>query len=263
MDDHHYEEESEQEARSRDPKIDEAKLAIMTIFDAEPKRVFYSVQIETRLERDFFHWITNKGLRELARERKIKLEPRAIGGQRVHFYTRPGHRYYKMEARKLEEYLTQLYEPDFTRAVGHYCEMLLDSALARAGFMPVGKDVSEWNGVRWTESGHNLDRIVVRDTIGYGVEIKNTQNYIPHDELRIKIRMCKHLGLRPLFIMRFAPKSYIDEVYRAGGFTLLFEQQMYPLSNIKLMREVRTALGLKIDCPSDFQARRASVYLSA
>jgi hypothetical protein len=55
MDDHHYEEESEQEARSRDPKIDEAKLAIMTIFDAEPKRVFYSVQIETRLERDFFH----------------------------------------------------------------------------------------------------------------------------------------------------------------------------------------------------------------
>jgi hypothetical protein len=108
-----------------------------------------------------------------------------------------------MEARKLEEYLTQLYEPDFTRAVGHYCEMLLDSALARASFMPVGKDVSEWNGVRWTESGHNLDRIVVRDTIGYGVEIKNTQNYIPHDELRIKIRMCKHLEQ----VLRQTPES--------------------------------------------------------
>lgn len=255
MEEHDYEDESEQETRPRDPKIDEAKLAIMKIFDAESQRVFYSVQIETRLEREYFHWITNKGLRELAREGKIKFEPRHIGGtQLVHFYFHPSYRYYKLEARKLEGYLAQLYDPDFTRAVGHYCEMLLDSALARAGFMPAPeKNINEWNGVKWTESRHNLDRIAMKDGIGYGIEIKNTQNYIPHSELRIKIRLCHHLGLRPLFIMRFAPKSYIEEVRRAGGFTLLFEHQMYPLSHIKLMREVRSALNLKIDCPSDFQ----------
>jgi len=254
MDDHYYENETGEEERPRDVKVDEAKLAIMAIFDNEPKRVFYSVQIETRLERDFFHWITNKGLRELAAERKINFEPRRIGGtQLVHFYTHPSYRYYKIEARKLEEYLAQVYDPDFTRAVGHYCEMLLDSALARAGFLPKAKDVNAWNGIQWNESRHNLDRIVVKDSIGYGVEIKNTQNYISHEELRIKIRLSRHLGIRPLFIMRFAPKSYIEEVRRSGGFTLLFEDQMYPLSDIKLMREVRAALGLKVQCPRDFK----------
>ena len=91
------------------------------------------------------------------------------------------------------------------------------------------------------------------DDGGYGVEIKNTQNYISHEELRIKIRLCRHLGIRPLFIMRFAPKSYIEEVRRLGGFTLLFEDQMYPLSHIKLMRDVRTALGLKVQAPRDFK----------
>jgi hypothetical protein len=130
---------------------------------------------------------------------------------------------------------------------------LLDSALARAGFLPMAKDVNEWNGIQWTETRHNLDRIVVKDSIGYGVEIKNTQNYISHEDLRIKIRLCRHLGIRPLFIMRFAPKSYIEEVRRLGGFTLLFEDQMYPLSHIKLMREVRTALGLKVQSPRDFK----------
>lgn len=138
MDDHdydelHYDEEPDDEERPRDVKIDEAKLAIMEIFEREPQRVFYSVQIETRLERDYFHWITNKGLRELASEGKIKFEPRHVGGtQRVHFYTHPTYRYFRREAKKLEGVVTQLYDPDFTRAVGHYCEMLLDSALARA-----------------------------------------------------------------------------------------------------------------------------------
>ena len=115
----YYENEPDEKERPHDLKIGEAKLAIMAIFENEPKRVFYSVQVETRLERDFFHWITNKGLRELAQEGKVTFEPRRIAGtQLVHFYTHPGYRYSKLEVRKLEEYLAQIYDPDFTRAVG-------------------------------------------------------------------------------------------------------------------------------------------------
>ncbi|CFU07148.1 hypothetical protein, partial [Burkholderia pseudomallei] len=131
--------------------------------------------------------------------------------------------------------------------------LLLDSALARAGFQPQATDANAWNGKQWTQTKHNLDRIVVKDSIAYGVEIKNTQNYIGRPELRTKLRMCEHLQLRPLFIMRFAPKSYIEEVRRAGGFTLLFEEQIYPFGFVKLMREVREALGLKVQCPRDFK----------
>ncbi|BEH58736.1 hypothetical protein [Burkholderia pseudomallei] len=246
--------EPDEEERPRDAKIDEAKLAILDVFEREPQRVFYSVQIETRLEREYFHWITNKGLSELAQERQLAFEPRMIAGtQRVHFYTYPTYRYFRREAKRLEGVLTQLYDPDFTHAVGRHCEMLLDSALARAGFQPQATDANAWNGKQWTQTKHNLDRIVVKDSIAYGVEIKNTQNYIGRPELRTKLRMCEHLQLRPLFIMRFAPKSYIEEVRRAGGFTLLFEEQIYPFGFVKLMREVREALGLKVQCPRDFK----------
>src|SRR3989442_3557686 len=56
----------------RDTKIDEAKPRIMRIFEQYPKQVFCSTQIETMLEREFFHWITNKALEKLAAERQIQ-----------------------------------------------------------------------------------------------------------------------------------------------------------------------------------------------
>lgn len=108
-----------------------------------------------------------------------------------------------------------------------------------------------WEGKTWTKSNHNLDRIVVKDSRPYGVEIKNTQNYISREELKIKLDLCRHLGLIPLFIVRFAPKSYIYEVQTQGGFTLLFEEQMYPFGQSALLSRVRSELGLKVHCPND------------
>ena len=243
----------EPEERPRDTKVDEVKVVITDIFRAEPERVFYSVQIETRLERNYFHWITNKGLAELRYENAVAMSPRLINAQTVHFYTHPTYRYSKREATRLAALLSEIFESEFTHALGLHCELLLDSALARAGFQPMAKDVKKWNGLEWTRTNHNLDRIVVKDSIAYGVEIKNTQNYIPRPELEIKIALCKHLGLRPLFIMRFAPKSYIEKIVSAGGFTLLFEEQIYPFASQKLMRTVRTTLGLKVQSPRDFK----------
>ena len=52
--------------RPRDPAIDKAIERLDTFFKDAPQRVFYSTQIETSLERDFFHWIVGKALLELA-----------------------------------------------------------------------------------------------------------------------------------------------------------------------------------------------------
>lgn len=255
MDEHYDYFEEEEPEPTRDLKIDEAKIVIAEIFNQEPERVFYSVQIETRLERDFFHWITNKGLKELTEEGVIARETRVVPvNQSVNFYRNRRYRYPNRESNQLVKSLSDIYDPDFTHAVGRHCEMLLDSAFARAGFQPMDTDVNEWNGIKWTESNHNLDRIIVKNGIPYGVEVKNTQNYINRNELRLKIRLCRHLGIRPLFVMRFAPKSYIEEVRKAGGFTLLFEDQIYPFGFTKLMKEVRDNLGLKVQCPRDFKA---------
>jgi hypothetical protein len=43
-----------------------------------------------------------------------------------------------------------------------------------------------------------------------------------------KMDLCEYLGLRPLFIMRWAPKSYINIMRERHGFGLLYEDQYFP-----------------------------------
>jgi hypothetical protein len=89
-----------------------------------------------------------------------------------------------------------------------------------------------------------------RDGIAYGIEIKNTLGYIEKSELEIKLRMCKLFGMRALFILRFAPKSYINLIREQGGFTLIFKYQLYPFGQKAFADEVRTRLRLPTDSPA-------------
>src|SRR5438128_12560550 len=51
--------------------------------------------------------------------------------------------------------------------------------------------------------------------------------------------------------MRFAPKSYMFEIIKSGGFGLLFEEQIYPWGHGALLKEAREHLLLKVQCPRD------------
>lgn len=239
----------------RDSAIDEALPRVLQMFRDSPTQVFYSTQIETRLERDYFHWITNKALSELGNGGKLQRMTEVVQGRGVNFYAHPTLRYWRREQQRLQKLLEKMFDPDFTHAVGRHGEMMFDSALSRHGFMlQPGRDLKSWNGRTWTETNHNLDRIVTRDGVAYGIEIKNMQNYIQRDELYMKLRICEYLGLVPLFIMRFAPKNYMHAINQAKGFGLLFDEQIYPFGYDRLLSEVRETLGLKVQCPRDIPA---------
>jgi len=235
----------------RDPAIDRAIQKLSDFFLATPRRLFYSTQIETTLERDFFHWITGKALLEMAQTREIHRIPETIQEKTVNFYAHPGHRYWRRELGEIRQLLDRIFHPDFTHAIGRHGELMFDAALGRNGFRTEATNTKEWQGRMWTTTNHNLDRIVTRDGRTYGVEIKNTQNYISRQELTTKIQLCQYLQVTPLFIMRFAPKSYIHQVNQARGFVLLFEEQMYPLGHSALLTEVRTKLNLKVNSLRD------------
>lgn len=237
--------------RPRDPILDVAIARLGQFFEQTPDRLFYSTQIETSLERDFFHWITGRGLLELARAAAVRRRTTVIAGNPVNFYAHRGHRYIEREHKLMRAVLERVFDPEFTHAIGRHGELMFDAALGRAGFRAEARETNSWGGSNWTRTNHNLDRIYTRDGLAYGAEIKNTQNYISRDELRTKIQLASHLGVIPLFIMRFAPKSYIYEVIQAGGFVLLFEEQMYPLGHSTILREVRRTLGLKVSSPRD------------
>ena len=118
------------------------------------------------------------------------------------------------------------------------------------GFLPTARNVKTYKGKEWKETDQDLDRVFERDGIAYGAEIKNTLKYIPRHELTVKIKMCQHLGLRPLFIVRAAAKSYINEVRLLGGFTLVFKYQLYPFGQKLFADRVRESLRLPVDSPA-------------
>ncbi len=70
-------------------------------------------------------------------------------------------------------------------------------------------------------------------------------------DIRTKIRICKHLGLTPFFIVRMFPKSYFDFVQKEGGITLILEHQLYPHGQHSFAREVKQKLQLPVDSPPE------------
>jgi hypothetical protein len=244
------------EEREPDPKTEQAKVVLEEFFRRNPRRVFYQRQLQVIFERDFFHWVTVRALRELVDEGKIASAShghvKALGGEEIRFFWPRGLRYWRRDVARLTKVIvTELSNPTFTHAIGKHGEMMFDAALGRIGFSRLAKTVRSWNGKDWKETGHNLDRIYRRDGVEYGAEVKNTLAYIPEDELSVKLEMCSFFGVRPLFIMRFAPKTYNHRIITAGGYAWIFEDQLYPFGMEEKARRVRHEMGLKVDAPTE------------
>ena len=237
----------------RDAKIDEAKDVLLRDLFGQRAEVFYNRQIAVLFERRFYHWITTKALIELAQERRVEstveqLETEA-GEEVIRFYWPRNVRYWRRQANEIRRLVEEFSSPDMMRALGLQGELLFDAAFAKFGWLHRGETVRAYRGREWTKTGHNLDRVFERDGLSYGVEIKNSLSYIERGELEIKLAMCEALALRPLFIMRAAPKSYTHMVNQAGGYLLTFEWQLYPYGREDLAQRVHDRLGLKVDTP--------------
>lgn len=257
MEDEGYLEDSdaweEQEAWPRDTKVDEAKEALMADLFTKRHEVLYGRQIEVLFERRFYHWITTKALNELAAEGKIQsvTMPLEMGGgeEVIRFYWSRKTRYWRRQAEEIRQLVNEFSHPDMGWALGHHGELMFDAALSRFGWLHKGQNVRAYRGKEWAKTEHDLDRVLERDGVSYGVEIKNRLRYITKNELEIKIEMCRELALTPLFILRMVPSNYIELVRQAGGFTLVFEWQLYPFGRRDLAKRVRERLGLKVDSP--------------
>lgn len=231
--------------------MDQAKESIRAFFDEERTNVFYKQQLEVIFEDDYFHWVTSRALSELAAEGHVAVEREVLPGTgNITFYHATAHRYWRRQAQEVIALVSRFSDPAFTAGLGAQGELMFDAALASVGFLPTARKVRAYAGKAWITTEHDLDRVFERDGVAYGAEIKNTLKYIPRDELTVKLRMCKHLGLRPLFIVRMAAKSYINEVRLENGFTLVFKFQLYPFGQKAFADTVRGALRIPVDCPA-------------
>jgi hypothetical protein len=77
--------------KPRDPRLDQAIERLRAFFNENPQHLFYSTQIETSFERDFFHWITGRALLEMGNAKEITRMSEIIQGQAVNFYANRRH----------------------------------------------------------------------------------------------------------------------------------------------------------------------------
>ena len=261
---HDYEPESDDRpGPGDDPAVQELEPQLVELLDSNPETVFYETQLAVRFEKHFFHWVTSRALKDLRDSGKIGTATGELSpGVPLRFYFSRRCRYWKRKAEELRQIVLTFSGQSFARALGVQGELMIDAGLPRVGFQPVGHTIRSWNGINWTETGHNLDRVFQRDELFYGVEIKNRLSYIPQEEFEIKLRMCEALKLIPLFIARMMPKTYIDQVRRAGGFSLIMEYQLYPVAHAEMAIKVKRELGLPVDSPARLQDSTLQRFLT-
>jgi hypothetical protein len=238
------------EGRPPDAVELEAVDALRGYFEANQERVFSQRQVEVEFEGRYFHWITQRALKVLAEEGAIVLEKRTLShGAPINFVWHRSNRYTRRQVKEILCLVEQYSHPDFTAALGNTGELLVGDGFARFGFVQRGRNTREFGGRKWIESAHDLDFLFERDGRVYGVEVKNTLPYIQDRELDTKVRLCAHLRVIPVFVVRAMPRIWVVEVARRGGFTLVLRHQLYPLSHKRLALEVRATLGLPVDAP--------------
>ena len=108
-------------------------------------------------------------------------------------------------------------------------EGLVKAWLRAQGFTIVGTHTAKYQSTEWTKTNHTLDFVAnhYSGKLAIGVEVKNTLPVIEKDEIDTKIEMCKHLGIVPVFAVRWL-KPHIEHIRINGGFSWMFKTQIYP-----------------------------------
>ena len=147
-----------------DPKEEEAKKALIEIFEANRERVYYGRQLQVMLEDDFFHWITSRAIRALKDEDVLRGETRLLergGSIKLAWHRR--YRYWKRAANEVVKHVERYANPSMSKAIGLQGEAHVSDGFGRFQFVQTGRNVREYNGVQWKETKHDLDFLFERD----------------------------------------------------------------------------------------------------
>lgn len=152
-------------------------------------------------------------------------------------------------ASQLVSLVEEYSDPNIGGHLGLHGEAMVLEGFARTQFLMIGRNANEYLDMQWEETKHNLDFIFTRDGQAYGLEVKNTLGYMNREEFLIKINLSKRLGLRPVFVCRMLPRSWIFELLQLGGFALILKYQLYPWTHQELAKRVKQQLNLPVDAP--------------
>jgi len=208
---------------------------------------FHKRNLQVLFEDDYPHDITIKAVKALVREGFLKLRKVPIDSTEVHFLHRYNLRYVVRLMKHLTSLIRQYGDYRISKATGDYAEMLFGFMFRLNGFEIVARNVSEYNGTNWVKTQYyDLDFIIERDAIVYGVEIKNTFDYMPPVEFQAKLEICKRFDIVPVFPLRCPSDRQFEDMRNEGGLALKFKARIFPPGQEQLVHDIWNFMRLPV-----------------
>ena len=242
-------------------RIDEAKDALrkhfVNVLNAPVKTPYYQHQLQILYEGRFFWWVVKDALEELVDEGYLTVFDRErvpdladlSHVQALKFYanadaikTVRDEAIMKTHVLRTARMLDRYGDDENNRVLGKQLESLVENQLKMLRFEILGKHTNSYGGKKWRQTNHNLDLIARRNGLVIGVEVKNTLRIISANEIDTKIDICHHLGIVPVFAVRWI-KPYIECIRRQGGFSWVFKTQILPFGQEQIVNDMFTRLS--------------------
>lgn len=237
-----------------DSEEEKARAMLLAHFIDNPTDVFYSRQLEVMFEEVFFHWITNRALRNLIEEGHVLMESRRLTiGSELKLVWYKSFRFYKRMANDVFNLVDKYTSAATDGTLGMQGEHLVLAAFARKQYVLMSEESKSYKNEEWRETGHDLDFIFEKNGVGFGIEVKNTLGYMDVDEFVIKIRICLHLGIKPVFAVRYIPKTWAEALIHSGGYAMIMKYQFYPWTHKELAKQIHDSLHLPVDTPKKIE----------
>src|SRR6267143_1940849 len=252
-----------------DDYVDRAKPEILDVILQQ--RLVTDREIKVRLERSFFPWVVDRAIKRLRAEGKVRNvgdKGRKRKGAPELFYTLNEIQYdsiigilnrKKRVSFEVNSVLTK-YSP-----AGTHAEDLFEEALRSLGFEIKGRDVSEYKGRKakgvFGKQLPNLDFVVARDRIAYGIDVKNwiRYEYTTRYEVASKVSVALELGLIPFILARYVSKdAMFNEVIQKGGLCYPYKTLLLSSTYESLATEAGGLLGYPIIAVDVLPAHKAA-----
>lgn len=241
--------------------LNDVKFFFFDNFNRPNKTPLHSSSIQRRLEEKYNSWIVIDALKKLVTDKVLLVQKQKTNyAGTVHFYypnrlisTSNNKIEITKKIKRISRHIDRYSRPKNTDMLGRYLHALVRKELKIHGFeiLSEGKAKSYENEM-WKDTEHSLD-IIARHSkkkLGIGVEIKNTLDPLEKEELKTKMKICKKIGLVPVFACRWL-EPYRKEIIRNGGFPWQFKTQLYPIGCEQFVEEMKKKFRFPIEVRSE------------
>jgi hypothetical protein len=248
-DDSHEEMEQDQDVETARPFIEEIVFK---------EKVATERELKVRLERKFFPWITGRTIKALINGgvlRKVKYMGRRSLSKKI-----PTWFYIPNEA-KYED-VVGIIEKKRRISIGvnamltaqapatYHAEDLFEEAFESLDFKMHGRNMWKFRDreIKGKEGKlpPNLDFIIEKNNVAYGVDVKNwiRYEYGTRKEIQFKVNIALRLHIIPFIVARYVDKEalYTDIILK-GGICYYYETLLFPISFKSLAEEASNVLG--------------------